>query len=103
MNQKEIFSVLKQTGLPVTYAEWPQGVVPALPYLVFIQDGDDRFLADDEVYGYTPNYMIELYSKKKDYETEETVKATLTYNKLIWQSIYEGRTDEGLYQSVFSI
>lgn len=103
MNQAETFQVLKQTGLPVTYAEWPQGMVPPLPYLVFLQDGDDRFLADDEVYEYRPNYMIELYSKKKDYQTEEMLKATLTYNKLIWQSTYEGRTDEGLYQSVFSI
>lgn len=103
MTQEYLFALLKTTDLPVTYAEWPQGMVPKLPYIVFLQDGDERFLADDFVYDSTPTYSIEIYSSKKDNATENLLKNTLNENKVIWAKDYEGRTPEGLYQAVYSI
>lgn len=103
MNQKELFSILKTTGLPVTYLEWPQGRVPPLPYFVFMQSDDDRFVADNVVFYDSPRYTVELYSKQKDTASEQLLKDILNLNELVWRKDYELRTTEGLYQSVYSI
>lgn len=103
MKQGEVFHLLEATGLPVTYSEWPPGFAPPLPYVVFLQDGVNTFLADNKVYEQSNTYRIELYSENKDIESEEKIMEQLYINKIIWRKEYEERTDEGLYQSVFLI
>lgn len=103
MNQQDLFLILKATGFPVTYLEWPQGRVPPLPYLVFMQNDDDRFLADNVVFYDSPRYAIELYSKKKDNVSEQLLKDALQTHEIVWMKEYEDRTDEGLYLSAYSI
>lgn len=103
MKQNEVFALLKQTGLPVTYSEWPQGFAPPLPYIVFLQDGVDSFLADNSVYDHKNGYSIELYSENKDVLSEDKIIEQLNNKSVVWEKGYEERTGEGLYQSVFLI
>lgn len=103
MKQSEVFKMLQATGLPVTYSEWPQGYAPPLPYIVFLQDGIDTFLADNKVYEYNDTYRIELYSENKDITSENKIIEQLNLEPVVWEKEYEDRTDEGLYQSVFLI
>lgn len=103
MKQNKVFKMLQATELPVTYSEWPQGYAPPLPYIVFLQDDIETFLADNKVYNYSNNYRIELYSENKDIVSEEKIIEQLDLEPVVWSKEYEERTDEGLYQSVFLI
>ena len=103
MKQSEVFKMLQATGLPVTYSEWPQGYAPPLPYIVFLQDGTETFLADNKVYKHKDTYRIELYSENKDKLSENKIIEQLNIKPTVWEKEYEERTDEDLYQSVFLI
>lgn len=103
MEQKEVFKLLKETGIATTYAEWPQGSEMIDPNIVFIHDDYVNFKADNYVYHTDNRWLIELYSKVKDLKSEELLIEVFNQNKIVWQKVNETRISEELYQVVFLI
>lgn len=103
MKQSEVFRLLKSTGIPTTYAEWPQGERAVFPNIVFIHSGYGQFMADNFMYFTVNRWDIELYTARKDPEAEERLLHMLNENKIIWSKINETRINEELYQVVYTI
>jgi len=84
MKISEIKDMLAETGLPVTYLQWPEPGVPDLPYLVWILPSSDNFGADDKVYARVETLQIELYANPRSFETEAAVEAVLDAHEIFW-------------------
>lgn len=103
MQQSKIFEVLKKTGLPVTYKEWPIGEAPQLPYIVFTRRNFDNFVADNVVYESDGEFDIELCTEGKDTAQEDKLIRVFAEEGIIWDWTGEARTDEGIYIVSFDI
>lgn len=71
----DVITVLKTTGLPVTYDHWAKGQVPKLPYLVVTDQGRDDVCADDQHYLRINLYNVEYYFEKKDSAIENRIES----------------------------
>ena len=103
MNPKDIKQILAQTGLPLTYYQWPEKEAPALPYIVWYLPGTDNFAADDKVYQQIHTLNVELYTDNKDFELEQTVEAVLEANDLVWDKVEAYIDTERMYQVLYTM
>lgn len=96
MTDTELYEKLKKTGLPVAYREFKRRIAP--PYIVYFTEDEETYGADD-----TPNliesknFVIELYSTKKDTETENEIKKILKYEPYY----YTSHMEDDFHVSVF--
>ena len=82
MTAAELYTALKTTTLPVAYARFEEPT--ALPYIVYMGDGQGSFLADNTVYHKQNTYRIEYYFKTKNESTEADIEKVLTDKGLIY-------------------
>lgn len=74
-----IYETLQSTGLPCVYSHWKTR--PALPYLVYVGDGQS-YAAGDDTYNWTRNrYHIEYYYNQKNEAAEQAIEACLLTNQ----------------------
>ena len=78
MQLSDIKTLLEGTGLPAAYRMWPEGAAPDPPYLVFFETGNNNFSADGIVYHKAPRIAVELYTDKKEPETESLMEDALS-------------------------
>ena len=105
MRYQDIPTILKETGLPVTYYAWPeddlQHPVPELPYIVFYYPEMRIESADDHVAGQIVQVNVELYTKDKDFTTEMGVEAILDNHSLIYSKSETYLKDESMYEVLY--
>ena len=82
MTEKEVFQMVKSIGLPAAYHHFDEGQSPNPPFVVYLYPGTNNFSADGEVYQGINQLDIELYTNKKDLESEKRVEAVLKKMKL---------------------
>lgn len=70
--------VLETTGLPVTYYAFPEGEAPPLPYICYLNPDNNNFAADGTVYYSSKKVLVELYTERREQETEEKVEEALS-------------------------
>lgn len=102
MKISEIKDMLAETGLPVTYLQWPEPGVPDLPYLVWILPGSDNFGADDKVYARAETLQIELYANPRSFEAEAAVEAVLDANDIFWDKELFWLTSENENETIYT-
>lgn len=78
-----IFSILKSTGLPVAYGRFTESKSP--PFLIYLGNGQNTVLADDEIYHKKNRYQIEYYFTKKDESTEGRIETALTDAGMLYE------------------
>ena len=101
---RDIKEILDTTGLPVTYYQWPINEAPELPYIVYFVPYEDDFAADDINYAPIPVVYIELYSKTKDFTSENKIKAALRHAGLFYDKRSETYLkSEEMYEVVYQI
>ena len=103
MNYSEIFSILSETGLPVTYDHWEESDVPPLPYLVFRFPDEESIPADDCIWVMVADLDIELYCDNKSFETEETVETVLKNAGFIYEKSERYIASERLYETLYEM
>lgn len=88
MNIKALKTVLDSTGLPVAYHSFKsEGLeVKQPPYIIYYLKNSDNIGADNKVYHKQNHYNVELYTNKKDINTEQKLedafdKASIFYDK----------------------
>ena len=102
MKISEIKDMLAETGLPVTYYQWPEQGVPELPYLVWLLPGSDNFGADDKVYARVETLQIELYANPRSFNTEAAVEAVLEDHDIFWDKESVWLNSEYMYETIYT-
>lgn len=70
-----IYQTLLETGLPCAYGRFKEAIEP--PFLIYLGNGQHRFLADDTHYYSANKYQVEYYFINKNEEAEQRIEQTL--------------------------
>lgn len=101
MTFREIYEALASSGLPVTYLQWHEGQVPALPYVCYYFPNSDNMAADDSVYQKVNAINVELYTKTKDPDTETAFEDVLASFGIVWQKSETYLNDEHMFEVLY--
>ena len=101
MTQDELYNLLKSTGLPVAYHHFKNP--PNLPYIIYLFTYSDNFGADNKVYSKISNYLIELYSDKKDLVNEKLIEDLFDNNNIYYEKSEVYIENEEMYQVIYEI
>ncbi|MGL6197820.1 MAG: hypothetical protein ACRC3H_02690 [Lachnospiraceae bacterium] len=103
MTLSEIYSGLSGLGLPLTYRRYAEGEAPDLPYLVYYTPGSNNFSADGKVYLKVNEINIELYSEKKDIDSETKIEDWLDENNIFYEKFEEFIESENMLQVTYEM
>jgi hypothetical protein len=78
-----IFETLQQLDIPVAYSHFKEDQAP--PYVVYIGNGQDQYMADDGVYKKSNVYQVEYYFTKKNEALEDEIEQTLTEALFVYE------------------
>lgn len=101
MTYDEIIEMLEEAGLPLAYDHFAEGESPEPPFLVFLFPGSDNVFADDRVYYKINRLDVELYTDRKDPETEERIEDILDSRCLPWEKSEVWIESEKMYEVLF--
>lgn len=87
----------------VVYRAWPIGQAPALPFICFMFENNDNFLADDLVYFSKKMIRIEHYSEFKDETAEAAIEAALDAKNLIWTKEETYIDDQSMLMIIYNL
>ena len=103
MTYENVIEMLEEAGLPLAYDHFAEGESPEPPFLIFLFPGTDNVFADDTVYQKIDELNIELYTDKKDLETENLIEDILIAHELPYEKsevwIESEKMCEVLYQT----
>ena len=101
MTHEEVLEMMESIGLPYAYDHFAEGESPDPPFVVFLYPSADNFAADGIVY-YAANALhIELYTDKKDPDSEALVEAALTEAELFFNKSEVWIESERLYELLY--
>lgn len=103
MTLKEVEQMVAQIGLPYVYYSFPEKAAPALPYVVYYYPNSANFPADDVVYKRIYALNIELYTKEKDFLSEERVEAVLDEYGMVWDKSEDYLETENMYEVLYQM
>jgi hypothetical protein len=98
--RQRIFEMLKQTGLNVVYRTWDEGSDGDMPYICFRMVDTDNFNADNKSYVPVTNWAVELYSERKDDESESKIEEVLANADLAFNK-YESQIQKGILEVMY--
>ena len=102
MTFDEISALADETGLPNAYDHFAEGESPDPPFLVFLFPRSDNFLADGRVYRKIDVLNFELYTDRKEPDTEELVEAVLDAHGMVYDKSEVWIPDERLYEVLYT-
>lgn len=82
MRPNELKALLEQLNIQVFYNHTTTKDVVHFPYIVFYDDGDSSFYADNITYAESTPYRILLHTNERDFELEARLKALLTEHEI---------------------
>ncbi|MGE9994929.1 hypothetical protein ACQRBK_07840 [Peptoniphilaceae bacterium SGI.137] len=83
MSLKDFYLMLKKLNIPVAYDHFAERT--DCPYLIYIDEGKNRFLADNTIYTKRRAISIELYTDVKDPNLDEQIEALFESAEIIWR------------------
>lgn len=97
-----INQILTDLGLPYAYHHFKKPVT-ANKYVAYFESDRIRFLADDKVYNWEPQFAVEFYSRKdRDIATENALIELFNQNDVVWSGGESTYIDsEGVYLTTF--
>lgn len=87
----------------VAYRAFPVGKAPKLPFVCYLVDGTNNFVADNRVYKVITKINIELYTSKKDITSEKKIEDALNDASIVWDKTEEYLDDEQCYEILYTI
>lgn len=103
MTLTDLIAIFTSTGLPVTYYQWNEHQVPALPYLVFYFPSARPEAADNATQAGITSVNLELYTAQKDFETEQMVDRTLMAGGLVFSKSEAWIDSESMYEVLYQM
>ena len=101
MTYENVIEMLEEAGLPLAYDHFAEGESPELPFLIFLFPGTDNVFADDTVYQKIDELNIELYTDKKDPETENLIEDILIAHELPYEKSEVWIESEKMYEVLY--
>lgn len=101
MEQIDLYEGLVNTGLPVAYHHYKNP--PPLPYIIYFFKDSENFGADNKVYSKSENYLVELYSTKKDREAEAKIELFFCGADIFYDKYETFIASEKLYQVAYEV
>ena len=102
MTYDAIVEMLEEAGLPLAYDHFAEGESPAPPFLIFLFPSSDNFSADGIVYQRIDALHIELYTDRKQPETEKRLETVLERHGIFYEKTEVWIDTERLYEVLYS-
>lgn len=99
MTFQELYKALKTLALPVAYNHFDHP--PSIPFLVFLDEGKDRFIADASIWTSMTRIRLELYFENGEEfpALDEKIEVLLSGLGILYEDAETYYIpDEGLYQ-----
>lgn len=106
MNLVELVQLLKATGLPVAYSHFKATEIspaPSPPFITYLEFDSSNFHADNKTYKQIRNINIELYTNKKDLESEKKIEDLLDANDIPYETSSAYIKEQDLFQKTYEI
>lgn len=101
MTREEIAAMVESIGLPCAYYEFNDNTPQEPPFVCWFFSSDNDFKADNQNYSHIEILNIELYTRYKDFETDDTIESILTANGLTWAKETSFIENEKMYQTSY--
>lgn len=102
MTEAQVFQELKKIGLPIAYHHFEEGNAPEPPMIVYLYPESRNIPADNRVLKRVHLLHVELYTAKKDIETEKNVESILD-NIAFWQKSETWIESEKMYEVLYEM
>lgn len=103
MTEREVFQMIKSIGFPTAYHHFEEGQEPEKPYLVYLYPGTNNFAADGTVYQGINRLDIELYTERKELESEKRVEAVLKEHGFFYEKTETYLESEKMYEVLYEM
>ena len=106
MTQIELYQSLKSIGFPVAYHHFEgteKNPVPTSPYIAYLFSNSGDLMADDRNYVEISDFQVELYTTKKDLQSEALVQNKLKALELPYSKSETWIESEKMYQVIYQI
>lgn len=103
MEHSDIVLMIKGLGLPFAYDHFAEGESPDPPFIVFLIPSSDNQGADGGAYDKIKVLHIELYTDRKDLESEEKVEAVLDTRGIFYNKSEVWIESEDLYEVLYQM
>ena len=87
----------------VAYYAFPEGEAPELPYIDYLETGENNFIADNTVIYRQISVDIELYTALKDPQMEKAVEDALSSAELIWTKNEDYLDSDRCYMITYTV
>ena len=98
----DLIVMLEETGLPFAYDHFAEGESPEPPFITFLIPASDNFSADGIAYLKVSAVHIELYTDRKDPETEALLESVLDAHGVFYDKSEVWIGSEKLYEVLYS-
>lgn len=99
MELEQVYTRLKSTGIPVAYRAFQSR--QELPFIVYLNDGDNNFSADGRVFFSSHQIRVELYTQEKDRSAEAQIEAAFADIFYTKDQIFID--SEGVYETIYEM
>lgn len=97
----ELLQVISEIDIPSAYDHFAEGEAPSPPFICYLIPGSDNFAADGKAYFKAEQVHLELYTDKKDPETEQLVEAVLDSHGIFYDRTEVWIESEKLYEVLY--
>ena len=97
----KVIQILKEIGLPFAYDHFAEGESPEPPFICYLSPESNNFSADGKVYRKINRYHLEVYTDKKDRETEKKVEEVLNKYSIFYDRTEVWIESEHLYEVLY--
>lgn len=103
MTYIEIADMIESFELPFAYYQFPEGTGQEPPFVVFFFSGIDDLQADNINYQRIVTLNIELYTREKEFEIEDSIEEVLKENEFSYSKEENFINSEKLFQIAYEM
>ena len=97
----KLLEIISEIDMPSAYDHFAEGESPDPPFICYLLPGADNFAADGKVWFKVDQVHLELYTDKKDPETEKQVEAVLDRHGIFYDRTEVWIESERLYEVLY--
>lgn len=97
----KLLQIISEIEIPSAYDHFAEGESPDPPFICYLLPGTDNFAADGKVWFKADQVHLELYTDKKDPETEKQVEAVLDRHGIFYDRTEVWIESERLYEVLY--
>ena len=97
----ELLTIMSEIDIPSAYDHFAEGESPAPPFICYLIPGSDNFAADGKAYFKAEQVHLELYTDRKDQDTEKLVEAVLDSHGIFYDRTEVWIESEKLYEVLY--